>query len=88
MKNLSKDLKEIYQYLLASIIVIGIFWLFAELLTAKIPAANIKLLDMLTGALLTAFTLIVGYFFGSSMGSKSKTEMLSKPKEIDEKDMT
>ena len=83
MKNLSKNLKEVYQYVLASIIVIGIFWLFAELLTAEIPKNNIKLLDMLTGALLTAFTLIVGYFFGSSMGSKSKTEMLKSEKEND-----
>ncbi len=83
MRNLSKNLKEVYQYVLATIIVIGIFWLFSELLTAEIPKENIKLLDMLTGALLTAFTLIVGYFFGSSMGSKEKTALISKNKEIE-----
>lgn len=44
----------------------------------EIPEESQRLFDMGFGAVVAAFTQVIGYYFGSSMGSKQKTEMMSK----------
>lgn len=44
----------------------------------QIPEESQRLFDMGFGAVVAAFTQVIGYYFGSSMGSKHKTEMMSK----------
>lgn len=68
--------KSIFQYSLGAIIVIGFFILLYALLRLSIPEANKDILNIVVGALIGSFTSIVGYFYGSSLGSSEKNEML------------
>lgn len=70
-------LKEIAPYVLASIVVIGFFALLYILMFEEIPQNNKDVLNIVVGALIGAFTAVVGFFFGSSVGSKEKTKMLN-----------
>ena len=44
----------------------------------EIPKESQRLFDMGFGAVVAAFTQVIGYYFGSSMGSKHKTQMMNK----------
>lgn len=72
--------KNIFQYALGAVIVIGFFVLLYLLLANAVPEANQDLLNIVVGALIGSFTAIVGYFYGSSLGSSDKNELL-KPKQ-------
>ena len=48
----------------------------------EIPNVSQRLLDMGFGAVVAAFTQVIGYYFGSSQGSKQKTELMKKDGEI------
>ena len=72
-----KTAKEIYMYLLGTIIVIGFFTTLALVLTNSIPETNIDTANQTLGALLMAFGMVVSFFFGSSKGSADKTDLLS-----------
>ena len=76
MKKIS--LNEIFMYSLGAVIVIGFFLTLIISMVYPIPEANEKVAYLTIGALIGAFTGVVGYFFGSSMGSKQKTEIISK----------
>ena len=41
-----------------------------------IPEESQRLFDMGFGAVVAAFTQVIGYYFGSSMGSKEKTRLI------------
>ena len=81
-QNLKQNLKESFQYVLAIFIVLAMVWLFQKVLTIEIPESNLDTFKSLAKTFELSFTLIIGYFFGSSMGSKSKTELLGKNKEL------
>lgn len=70
--------KSIFQYALGAVIVIGFFILLYLLLANSIPESNKDLLNIVVGALIGSFTSIVGYFYGSSLGSAEKNELLKK----------
>jgi len=81
---MDKLIRNIYMYVLAAIIIIGFFILLYMLLGSEIPAGNTEILNIVIGALITCFTSVVAYFFGSSKGSADKTDILvnnGKPKE-------
>lgn len=42
----------------------------------EIPKESQRLFDMGFGAVVAAFTQVIGYYFGSSMGSKQKTNIM------------
>ena len=48
----------------------------------EIPKESQRLFDMGFGAVVAAFTQVIGYYFGSSQGSKQKTEIMKKDLEI------
>jgi hypothetical protein len=73
----SKNLKDIFQYLLGTLIIIGFFWLLLTLVRNPIPSANNNVLNLVVGALIGSFTTIVGYFYGSSKGSAEKTQIIA-----------
>jgi len=73
-----KRIKDHIQIALAVIIVVCFFLLVWMLLFFSIPKENVETMNLATGALLTAFGTVVGYYFGSSAGSQRKTDMLSK----------
>ena len=48
----------------------------------EFPKESQRLFDMGFGAVVAAFTQVIGYYFGSSQGSKQKTELMKKDGEI------
>lgn len=72
--------KELFQYILAIVIVVGIFVLLGVLIMHEIPETNKDLLNMIVGAFIASFTLVISYFFGSSKGSADKNELLKNGK--------
>jgi hypothetical protein len=68
--------KDIFQYTLAGIVIIGFFILLYALIKSEIPGNNRELLSLVIGALIGSFSTIIGYFFGSSAGSSKKDEII------------
>ena len=71
--------KQIFQFTLGGLIVIGFFALMYMLLATEVPDGNKDILNIVVGALIGSFTSIVGYFYGSSLGSSEKNDLLRKP---------
>jgi hypothetical protein len=69
--------RDINQYALAWVIVIGFFSLVCILIFKPLPQDSSGVVFMLFGALSAGFGSVIGYFFGSSKGSKEKTELLA-----------
>jgi hypothetical protein len=72
--------KNIPMYVLGAVVVIGIFALVYILAFYPVPEANEEALFIVIGALVGAFTSVVGYFFGSSKSSADKNELLHNKK--------
>jgi hypothetical protein len=68
--------KNIFQYLLGGVIVVGFFLLLYFLIFSGVPDTNKDLLNLVVGALIGSFATVVGYFYGSSAGSAAKTELM------------
>jgi hypothetical protein len=73
---------EKFMYALGAIIVIGFFSIIVIMLKFPVPDNNSDELNIALGALIGAFTGVTGYFYGSSAGSKQKTEMLNQKEEM------
>lgn len=71
-----KKISEIYMYVLGALIVVGFFVLLGLLIFKGVPAENKEVLYLVIGALISSFTGVVQFFFGSSKGSKDKTQHL------------
>jgi drug/metabolite transporter (DMT)-like permease len=72
---------EIFMYSLGGLVVTGFFLLLIFLVLFEVPDSNKDILNIVVGALIGSFTAVVGYFFGSSKGSKDKTQLLAKNKQ-------
>ena len=68
--------KNIFQYVLGALIVLGFFVLMVVLVYTSVPDQNKDLLNLVVGALIGSFATVVGYFYGSSLGSSDKNELL------------
>jgi len=55
---------------------IGFFALIGKICLYEIPAGSKEIAFAMIGSISTAWTGVVGYYFGSSAGSARKTEML------------
>lgn len=71
--------KDKFMYILGGVVVAGTFALLALFIYVEIPEKNEALLNISAGTLLTAFSAVVYYFYGSSKGSSDKTDLLKKP---------
>ncbi len=73
-------LKDFMPGALASLVVIGFGWTLYTLVAAdKAPPTELRdVLYMLLGALTSALTQVLAYYFGSSSGSKEKTQALER----------
>ena len=64
--------------ILAAIITFGFFGILFWMFVYGVPKNGNEALLLMLGALQTAFTGIIAYYFGSSAGSKAKDELISK----------
>ena len=72
------NIKEIYQYILAAIIVIA-FFVILVLMIEKGTDAN-PVLNVMVGTLGTITVMVASYFFGSSKGSADKNDIIKNGK--------
>lgn len=70
-------IKELYMYILATIIVLAVFILLYFLVFVGIPETNRDILNIVVGAVIGSFVTVVGFFFGSSKGSADKTKIIA-----------
>ena len=75
---MTKLWQQIFQYALAALVAVGVYWVTYLLIMKAAPEANKDALLILLGVLAAAFSNVVGYFFGSSKGSQEKNDMLKK----------
>jgi VIT1/CCC1 family predicted Fe2+/Mn2+ transporter len=75
---------DIYMLALGGLIVAGFFTILALLLFIDIKPGNESLLNIAIGGLMANFGAVVGYFFGSSHGSRIKTDMTQNIKKDEE----
>ena len=70
--------QQIFQYALAALVAVGLYWVTYLLIMKEAPPTNKDALLILLGVLASSFSNVVGYFFGSSKGSADKNDMLKK----------
>lgn len=68
--------KDWYLYALASVVVVGFFSVTVAMMTMVIPASSQSIAYMLLGGLMSGFSMVLSYFFGSSLGSAQKNALL------------
>lgn len=65
---------DLFMIALGALIVLAFFALNYLLMIIPIPTTNKDAVLLTIGAMIGAFTMIVSYYFGSSLGSKNKDE--------------
>jgi predicted CDP-diglyceride synthetase/phosphatidate cytidylyltransferase len=70
--------KDIYQYALATLIVIVVFVLTYVVFIVPLPEENKDIALLLIGVLVAKFSDVVAYFFNSTKGSAEKTDIISR----------
>lgn len=75
-RNLAIQTKDWTPRILASGVTVGFFSLLFYLLKWAPPEGNKDVLNILFGSLGTAWIAVMNYYFGSSSGSQSKTDLL------------
>jgi uncharacterized membrane protein len=81
-----EKLKKIFEIVIPNISAIAVVVVFLYLVIilttwAKVEIPNRDLLLLIMGVLVSVFKDLFSYWFGSSSGSKAKTEMMSKAEE-------
>ena len=69
--------QEWYLYTLAAVVVLGFFALTVTMILTEIPDKSQNVAYMLLGGLVTGFSMVLSYFFGSSAGSAQKTAQIT-----------
>ena len=72
--------KQIFQYVLAALVAVGLYWVTYLLIMKAAPEANKDALLIVLGVMAAAFSNVIGYFFGSSKGSAEKNDLLKNGK--------
>lgn len=66
---------KVLQALLGTIVAAGFFVTLYLVLKSAIPADNRDVVNLMIGALIGAFSTLMGFAFGSSFGSQRKDEL-------------
>jgi len=73
--------KDLYQNILGTAIGVILVVMLYLLFTVTIPQDNMNILLLIIGALISSFTTVVQYYFGSSKGSADKDKILRNKEE-------
>jgi len=73
--------KDLYQNILGTAIGVILVIMLALLFTIDIPQNNMNVLLLIIGALISSFTTVVQYYFGSSKGSADKDKIMRNKEE-------
>ena len=68
---------EIYMMIMGSVLVLGLIVLVVVLYLFPTKEQNNELLYIAVGGLISQVSSVVNYYFGSSLGSQRKTEILN-----------
>lgn len=68
--------QQIFQYCLAGIVAVGVYWITYLLIFREAPETNKDALLIVLGVLAAGFTQVISYFFGSSKGSHDKDHVI------------
>jgi len=74
----ASGMPEWYLYGLAGLVVLGFFALTVTMILTEISQNSQSMAYMLLGGLVTGFSMVLSYFFGSSASSAQKTAQLAK----------
>lgn len=75
-RNLQAQTQDWIPRVLALLITVGFFGILAYMLLNGMPKSGTEALLMMLGALGTAWTGVVNFYYGSSAGSKAKTDAM------------
>jgi uncharacterized protein YacL len=73
--------KDLYQNILGTAIGVILVIMLTLLFLIDIPQNNMNILLLIIGALISSFTTVVQYYFGSSKGSADKDKILRNKEE-------
>jgi len=76
-RQMQRDTKDWVPKVLAIVITLGFFGILIWMLLNGMPKTGTEALLMMLGALGTAWTGVVNFYYGSSAGSKAKTDALT-----------
>jgi len=76
-RQMQRDTKDWVPKVLAIVITFGFFGILIWMLLNGMPKTGTEALLMMLGALGTAWTGVVNFYYGSSAGSKAKTDALN-----------
>ena len=76
-RQMQRDTKDWVPKVLAVVITLGFFGILIWMLLNGMPQTGTEALLMMLGALGTAWTGVVNFYYGSSAGSKAKTDALT-----------
>lgn len=77
-RKMQTETKDWVPKLLAIVITVGFFGILVWMLVKGMPHTGTEALLMMLGALGTAWTGVVNFYYGSSAGSKAKTDAMTK----------
>ena len=76
-RQMQRDTKDWVPKVLAIVITLGFFGILIWMLLNGMPKTGTEALLMMLGALGTAWTGVVNFYYGSSAGSKAKNDLLA-----------
>ena len=74
---MNKKTKDILLYALGGIVVLMALVIIVGLFKVEVYESNKDLFNISAGIILGSFTQVISFFFGSSQGSKDKTEKMA-----------
>ena len=74
---MTRSAKDIFQYSLAVVIIVGYYIVLWKFMTSVVPTENSGSLNILVGGLGTMVGMVVGYFFATSKSSAEKTAIIA-----------
>jgi membrane-bound ClpP family serine protease len=79
-RNMQTQTQDWIPRVLAILITVGFFGILAYMLLNGMPKSGTEALLMMLGALGTAWTGVINFYYGSSAGSKAKTDAMANMK--------